>query len=168
MLMPCRDPTRLLLVHQSEHYFVHAQCGQLFCHFCCLGGKQVYFISLWIKFCSVRRMSDQDQLHTCLMRTHSQKYSDSHRTAPFGVVQICVYSSVFPAKKAVHIERTQNNAHFDGPRMIRSGPRSTRACLWHVVQVVCALHTGMPSQFGAVRTCACSSTFPALSGRVFF
>ncbi len=34
MLMHCADPIRSLSVHQSEHYFVPAQCGQLFCHFC--------------------------------------------------------------------------------------------------------------------------------------
>ncbi len=32
-------------------------------------------------------------------------------------------------KKAVHTEHAQNNVHFDGPTMIRSGPHSTWACL---------------------------------------
>ncbi len=45
---------------------------------------------------------------------------------------------------------TQNNAHFDGPTMIRSGLRTAWACLERMPQVVCAVHTGMPRQFGVV------------------
>ncbi len=46
MLMHCVDPIRLLLVHQSKHYFLRAQCGQLFYHFSCLSGQQMYFTLL--------------------------------------------------------------------------------------------------------------------------
>ncbi len=51
-LLCCADSIWSLPVHQSEHYFVRAQCGQLFCRFCfcCLGGEQVYFMLFWINF----------------------------------------------------------------------------------------------------------------------
>ncbi len=39
ILMHCTDPIRWLSTHQSEHYFVRADCGELFCSFCCLGGE---------------------------------------------------------------------------------------------------------------------------------
>ncbi len=44
MLMRCVDLIWSLLVHQSEHYFVRAQCEQLFSYFSCLGGELAYFI----------------------------------------------------------------------------------------------------------------------------
>ncbi len=70
ILMHSADPIWLMSVHQNEHYFVRGQCGQLFCRFCCFGGKQAYFMSPWIKFYTFLRISDQQR--TCLMRTHSQ------------------------------------------------------------------------------------------------
>ncbi len=44
ILMCFADPIWSLSVHQSEHYFARAQCGQPFCHFRGLGGEQAYFI----------------------------------------------------------------------------------------------------------------------------
>ncbi len=70
MLMHCADPIWSLSVHQSEHYFVCAQCGQLFCCFCCLSVEQMCFMLLWIQFCLVLRIPDQ--LRMCLMCTHLQ------------------------------------------------------------------------------------------------
>ncbi len=71
-------------------------------------------------------------------------------------------------KKAVHTEHIQNNAHFDGPTTIRSGPCSAWACSECIFQVVCVIHNGGTRQFGTVRcdvvwTCVCSSLFPALN-----
>ncbi len=55
-------------------------------------------------------------------------------------------------KKLSTLSTHKNNAHFDGPTtIIESGPCSARACLEHIAQVVCAVHTGACSQFGAVQ-----------------
>ncbi len=64
-------------------------------------------------------------------------------------------------KKPVHTEHTQSNAHFDGPAMTGSGPRSAWACSKSVPQVVYAIHTGVLRRSGVVRTYACSSGFLA-------
>ncbi len=57
-------------------------------------------------------------------------------------------------RKAVHFKRAQNSAHFNGLTMIGSSLHSAWACLEHMPQVVYAVHTGMPRQFGAVRCSA--------------
>ncbi len=50
--------------------FYVLRMDSFFYHFCCLSSEQVYFKLLWIKFYSALHISDQ--LHMCLMRTHSQ------------------------------------------------------------------------------------------------
>ncbi len=51
--MRCMDSIWSLSVHQIEHYFVRAQCRQIFCcfYFYCLSGKPPYFILSWELIC---------------------------------------------------------------------------------------------------------------------
>ncbi len=59
----------------------------------------------------------------------------------FGVHKICMFAT----------EHAQNNAPFDGPTTIASSLRSAWSSSEHMPQIVYAVHSGAPRQFGAVQ-----------------
>ncbi len=76
-----------------------------------------------------------------------------HRSAQHRLVRCESWCNI-NGKKAVHTEHAQNNAHLERPTTIGSGPHITRECSKHMPQVICAVHTGAPRQFGAVQCAA--------------
>ncbi len=70
----CTGPIWSLSVHQKEHYFVRALCGQLFCHFCCFGGEQVYFMLSQVYICTRMECECEQRMQTraeaeCMVHT---------------------------------------------------------------------------------------------------